>query len=92
MSTLTPENNMVVLANAAELATVIFYNMIGEESARKYFGTATSRAVLADSVMAAVQRKISPAIRELPTGQFMAAVKRGESRSRMTQRSSVPTI
>jgi len=91
MSTLAPEMNMVVLANAAELTTAVFYAMVGEDVAKKYFGTSESRSVLADATMTAIQRRLGGVLRERPTGQFTAAVKRAGTQSAMRlQRAASP--
>jgi len=85
MSSLVPENNAVILANAAELATLTVITMMSNDQVRERFGRSLGRAAIADAVMASINRRLSGVIRDLPTGQFQAAVKKGAGQSQYRQ-------
>lgn len=89
MSSLQPENNAIVLANTAELATLTVLTMMSNENVREMFARSLSRTAIADAVMASVNRKLSGQIRDLPTGQFDATVKAGQQ-SAAIRRSKAP--
>lgn len=82
---LVPETNALVLANAAEMATLTVITMMSNENVRERFGRSLSREAIANALMASVGRRLSPIIRDLPTGQFKASVKAGTAPSQYRQ-------
>lgn len=74
MSSVPIMQNLLILANAAELARLTIASMMTEDTVRNLFGQPAARESVYRAVNAAVQRKLSNHLDSLPTGQFMKSV------------------
>ena len=81
MSQSSPENNMAICANAAELTRLTVASMMSNEKVRNLFGQPSARENVYAAVMAAINNKLSGATRNLPTGQFNKSVLTGGHQS-----------
>lgn len=81
MAQSSPETNMAILANAAELVRNTVASMMSNESVRNYFGQPASRENVYRVVQMAIHKKLEGKIRDLPTGQFNKSVLQGQHQS-----------
>ena len=85
MNQLTPERNMLLLANAAELATLVVQQLVGQKEVSEFFSKPEARAVIATGVVTSIQRNLQPQIRGLSTGQFLRSVQEKTNISNVRQ-------
>lgn len=81
MPHLSPQINMGLLANAAELTRLVVSEMMSNENVRNLFADPSARETVYATATLAVHKKLSSAIRDLPTGQFNKSVLQGSHQS-----------
>ncbi len=81
MAHLSPQINMAVLANAAELTRLVVSEMMSNENVRDLFASPSARENVYATVNLAVHKKLSGVLRDLPTGQFNKSVLQGGHQS-----------
>lgn len=77
MAQSSPETNMAILANGAELTVLTVAEMMNSEEVRNLFGHPMARENVHRAFILAVHKKIEPEIRAMPTGQFNSSVLTG---------------
>lgn len=77
----SPENNMAVLGNVAELTRLTVASMMTNETVRNLFGQPAARETVYNAAVLAVHKRLSGEIRNLPTGQFNKSVLQGDHQS-----------
>lgn len=80
----SPENNMAILANAAELTRLTVASMMSNEAVRNLFGQPAARENVYAAAVMAVHKKLDGQIRNLATGQFNKSVLTGGHQSGAT--------
>lgn len=81
MSNTNPENNMAVIANAAELAALTVNQLLSTDKVKLLLNTSAARKNIYNAVVLALHKRLSGEIRNLPTGQFNATVRTGGHQS-----------
>lgn len=81
MAHLSPETNMAIIANAAELTRLTVSEMMSNENVRNLFGQPAARDNVYAAVNLAIHKRLSGYIRNLPTGQFNKSVMQGDHQS-----------
>lgn len=77
----SPEVNMAILANGAELTRNTVASMMSNENVRDFFGTPASRENVYHMFMLAVHKKLEGRLRGMATGQFNKSVQTGDHTS-----------
>lgn len=81
MAQSSPEVNMAILANGAELTRMTVASMMSNENVRDFFAQPAARETVYGVFMMAVHNRLDGAIRGLPTGQFNKSVMQGAHQS-----------
>lgn len=82
MSTSAISTNLLILANAAEMARLTIVSMMSEQCVANLFGQPAARESVYRALNVAVQRRLSNKIQSLPTGQFMKSVQTNSTTNR----------
>jgi hypothetical protein len=77
----SPEINMAIIANAAEMTRLTVSSMMSNDNVRNLFGMPAARENVYAAVSLAVHKKLSGQIRNLPGGQFNKSVLQGSHQS-----------
>jgi hypothetical protein len=77
----SPETNMAILANGAELTRNTVASMMTNENVRNFFGQPAARDTVYRLFMMKVHKKLEAALRGMPTGQFNKSVQQGDHTS-----------
>lgn len=81
MAQSSPETNMAILANGAELTRNTVASMMTNENVRNYFGQPASRDNVYRLFMMKVHKNLEARIRNMAGGQFNKSVREGEHQS-----------
>jgi hypothetical protein len=81
MAHASPEINMAILANVAEMTRLTVSSMMSNENVRNLFGMPAARENVYAAAVLAVNKKLSGRIRNLPGGQFNKSVLQGKHQS-----------
>jgi hypothetical protein len=81
MAQSSPEFNMALLGNAAEMTRLTVSSMMSNENVRNLFGQPAARENVYAAVMLAVNKRLSGRLRNMPTGQFNKSVLQGKHQS-----------
>lgn len=81
MAQISPENNMAIIANAAELTRLTVASMMSNEAVRNLFGQPSARENVYATVNLAINKRLSADLRAMPGGQFNKSVLTGSHQS-----------
>lgn len=77
----SPEINMAILANGAELTRNTVASMMTNENVRNFFGQPATRDTVYRLFMSHVHKRLEASLRAMPSGQFNKSVQQGKQTS-----------